>query len=107
MRQPPDHAVARSALASAAPAPLVRVDDTTRQHRTIGLKALPDDLESELFKAAERGQVRASEGSVRHVEVFQMGSVRTSIIGRPRRLPRDRRADHRYTVNCEEPDYRR
>ncbi len=32
-----------------------------------------------------------------------MGSVRTSIIGRPRRLPRDRRAALRYTVNCEEP----
>jgi len=41
--------------------------------------------------------------SVRHVEVFQMGSVRTSIIGRPRRLPRDRRAALRYTVNYEEP----
>jgi len=34
-----------------------------------------------------------------------MGSVRTSIIGRPRRLHRDRRAALRYTVNCEEPLY--
>jgi hypothetical protein len=31
-----------------------------------------------------------------------MGSVRTSILGRPRRLPRDRRAGGRYTLNCEE-----
>jgi len=34
---------------------------------------------------------------------FQMGGVRTSIIGRPRRLPRDRRAALRSTVDCEEP----
>ena len=26
-------------------------------------------------------QIRAGEGSVRHVEVFQVGSVRTSIVG--------------------------
>ena len=34
-----------------------------------------------------------------------MGSVRTPIIGRPRPLPRQRRADHLYTPICEEPDY--
>jgi hypothetical protein len=38
-----------------------------------------------------------------HVEVFRMGSVRTPIIGRPRPLPRQRRAVHLYTLNCEEP----
>ncbi len=32
-----------------------------------------------------------------------MGSVGTSIIGRPRRLPRHRRATARYTLDCEEP----
>ena len=32
-----------------------------------------------------------------------MGSVRTPIIGRPRPLPRQRRADHLYTLSCEEP----
>jgi len=32
-----------------------------------------------------------------------MGSVRTSIIGRPRRLPSDRHAHHHYTLDCEEP----
>ncbi|MGI8592265.1 MAG: hypothetical protein ACR2M5_15015, partial [Nakamurella sp.] len=51
----------------------------------------------------ERGQVRGREGSVSHVEVFQVGGVRTTIIGRPRRLSRQRRADLDYTVNCEEP----
>ena len=33
-----------------------------------------------------------------------MGGVRTPIIGRPRPLPGDRRANHLYTLNCEEPD---
>ena len=32
-----------------------------------------------------------------------MGSVRTSILGRPRPLPSDRRAAQPYTLNCEEP----
>jgi hypothetical protein len=63
-------------------------------------------LQTELIKPAERGQVRATEannsGNVRHVEVFQMSGVRTSIIGRPRPLPSHRRADQPYTLNCEE-----
>jgi hypothetical protein len=33
-----------------------------------------------------------------------MGSVRTSILGRPRHLSRDRCASHAYTRNCDEPD---
>jgi hypothetical protein len=37
-----------------------------------------------------------------------MGGVGTSILGRPRHLPRDRRASHHPTsdspLNCEEPD---
>ena len=53
---------------------------------------LADDLEAELIEAGERGQVRASEGSVGHVEVFRMGSVRTSIFGRPRPPSTYRRA---------------
>ena len=85
--QPPDHGVARRALAPAAATPVVGLDDPTCQDRTIGLEPLPGDFEAELVEAGERGQVRASEGSVRHVEVFQMGGVRTSNIGRPRRLP--------------------
>jgi hypothetical protein len=38
-----------------------------------------------------------------HVEVFQMVSVRTSILGRPRRLSRDRHAGQPHTLNCDEP----
>src|SRR5699024_644722 len=58
-------------------------------------------------KAGESRQVRVIEGSVNHVEVFQIGSVRTSIIGRPRPLSGYRRAHpptvRDYTLNCEEP----
>ncbi|OZE89123.1 hypothetical protein CH302_28960 [Rhodococcus sp. 15-2388-1-1a] len=55
----------------------------------------------------EGGQVRAAEagrrGSVGHVEAFRMDGVGTSIVGRPRRLPADRRARPTYTLIWEEP----
>jgi hypothetical protein len=54
-------------------------------------------LQPELLQPAESGQVRAAKGSVRHVEVFPVGSVRTSIIGRPRPLSSDRHAGPDYT----------
>ncbi|MGM7777352.1 hypothetical protein ACSVHC_15215 [Arthrobacter sp. KNU-44] len=38
-----------------------------------------------------------------HGEVFRMGSVGTSIIGRPRPLSGHRRAHPRYTLECDEP----
>jgi len=74
-------------------APLVRLHDTAGQDRTVRLETLPEDFKAELLETAERGQVRASEGSVRHVEVFRMGGVGTLIIGRPRHLRGDRPAD--------------
>lgn len=69
----------------------------------MGVEALAGDLKAELIEPAKLGQIRASEGSVRQVEVFQMASVRTSIIGRPRRLPGHRPYLSRYTVICDEP----
>jgi hypothetical protein len=46
-----------------------------------------DDGEAEAIKPSEGGQVGPAEagrrGSVGHVEVFQMVSMRTSIFGRP------------------------
>ncbi len=89
MRQPPDHGVAWRAFAATATAPLVRFDDPAREHRAVGLKTLARGYEAELVESAERGQVGTGEarlrGSVRHVAVFRMVSVRTSIFGRPRR----------------------
>lgn len=58
------------------PAPVVRRDDPARDHRPIGLEQLLDRYQAELIKSAERGQVRAVEGSVGHVEVFQMDRCR-------------------------------
>ncbi len=102
VRQFPSDRVSDSALAPAAPTPGIRLYNPAGQDRPAGLEPLAEDFQAELVQAAERGQIRADEGSVRHVEVFQMGSVRTSILGRPRPLPRHRRAA-RYTLNCEEP----
>jgi hypothetical protein len=105
-----EHCVTRRSFAAAAATPLVRLDDPAGEHRAVALESLPGGLEAEFVEPAERGQVRAGEahgrGSVVHVEVFQVGSVRTSILGRPRRLPRDRRASSAYTLNCGEPTKR-
>src|SRR5437870_13889738 len=85
VRQPPGHRVSRRSLASAAPAPPVELArlDPTGQHRTIGLEPLTKHLQAELVEAAERAEIRAHEGSVKHVEVFRMDGVRTPIIERP------------------------
>ena len=94
-----------SAFAAAASAPPV-IGSTTRhgEHRTIRFEPLAGHRQTELVEPAERGQVRArGEGSVRHVEVFRMGSVGTSILGRPRPLSRPPPRQRRYTLNCEEP----
>lgn len=66
----------------------------TRRDRPAGFEALSGDLQAELVEAAERGHMRAGEGTVGHVEVFRVGGVGTSILGRPRPLPRQRRARH-------------
>ena len=97
VRQPTGHRVPRRTLCSAAPAPpvqLVRIDPAG-QHRPVGLPTLTNDLQAEFVQAAECTQIRAHEGSVRHVEVFRLGGAGTPIIGRPRRLPTHRRAARR------------
>lgn len=82
-------------------------------HRTVGglTQLLAGYLQPEVVEAAECGRVSAGEaranGSGGHVEVFRMGGVRTSIIGRPRPSSRQRRADQPYTLNREEPQIRR
>jgi len=52
---------------------------------------------------AKRIKIRTVESRLSHVEVFQMGSVRTSIIGGPRPSPPHRRATSHYTLKREEP----
>ena len=114
VRQPPGHGVAGSALAAAAPAPLVGLDHLAGQYGTIRLESLPGDNEAEFVEAAEGSQVGAGErisapadGSVVHVEVFRAECVGALILGRPRPLSGHRRAgpprDVRYTLIWEEP----
>jgi hypothetical protein len=80
------------ALAATPVAPVIRLNDAARHRRAIGREMLADHLQAEPFQTSERGQIRVGKGSVRHVGVFQIEGVRTSIIRRPRPLPPDRRA---------------
>lgn len=77
------------------------------QHHTPGLDELAGDLKTKAIQANESGQIRRGKGSVRHVEVFQMGGVTTPIIGRPQPLPTHQHttpsSHHHYTLNSEEP----
>ena len=85
---------ARERLATASPAPRIRLGDAALDHRAIRLKKLTGGHEAELVEMAEHGQIRGREGSVVHVEVFrQMVSVRTSIIGRAERVGRRMRVE--------------
>ena len=86
--------------------PVIRLAHPAGQHRAIGLQTLPGHDQAELIETAERAQVRASEGSVAHVEVFQVDGVGTSILGRPRPLPEQRRAHLAYTLVWDEPSKR-
>lgn len=108
MGQLTGHTVTWTALFAAPAAPPILLGKSTGQHGPVGVEALSGHLQPELVEAAKSGQVSAGEarptGSVRHVEVFRMVGVRTPIIGRPRPLSRQRRADHHYTLICEEPD---
>lgn len=87
-------------------APRILLAESTFEHRPLGCEPLTDRDQAKLRQAREGRQIGAVKGSVGHVEVFQMASVRTSIIGRPRRLSRHRRAHptpSSYPLICEEP----
>lgn len=106
VRQLSGDGVPRRAFGPASAAPRIRVNDTAFDHCPLRSQVLSDGYQAEFVEAAERRQIRRSEGSVEHVEVFQMASVGTPIIGRPRCLSRHRRAhpDHSArTLNYEEP----
>lgn len=108
MGETPHDRVTRCPLAAAAVAPPVGCDDAAGQDGPFRLDALPGDLKSEVVQTGEGGQVRRGEGSVGHVEVFPMGSVRTSILGRPRPLSGHRHAGLgptlHHTLDPEEPN---
>ena len=108
MRQAPDHRVTRLALAPATSTPPILTSNTARQHCTVCLNALTRHLQPQAIQARERAQIRAINGSIGHVEVFQMDGVGTPIIGRPRPLPghdTPNPANNTYTLTCEESIY--
>ncbi|MFU0804559.1 MAG: hypothetical protein ACFWTS_03490 [Pseudoclavibacter caeni] len=104
MRKSADHRVARHAFAPALPAPPVRRHDTTLDHRPIRLQPLPDGLETEFVQTAERGEIGRNKSRVGHVEVFRMGSVRTSILKETSTPTRLATRSTTYTLVHEEPD---
>ena len=89
--QQPTHRVPCSALTAAAATPLVGLNDTAGEHGLVRFEPLASHHQSKFVEAAEGGQVSAVEpsiwgrhsGSVRHVEVFPVEGVGTSILGRP------------------------
>ncbi len=84
MRQPPHHGSPGHARHTTLTATRIRFGDTALQYRTVRRETLPRlsrRSEPQLIKTAESGQDRRSKGSVEHVEVLQMVSVRTSIFG--------------------------
>jgi hypothetical protein len=94
MSQPASHRVpwrTLTATTTTPPIELARLDPTS-QHRTIRLNTLTSHPQPELIEATEHAEIRAREGSVKHVEVFQLDGVRISIIGRPRPSPDDQHA---------------
>ena len=103
VRESARHSVAYHALAPAVPTPPVRLNDSALDDSAIRRQMLPDSVKSELIEPAERAQIGRDESRLGHVEVFRMGSVRTSILretSTPIR-PATRSGDH--TLVREEP----
>lgn len=103
MGHPAHHGADRDALGAAVPAPGVVVEDSAFQHGSAFFEVLAGDGESELVDQAETINIGDGKSRLGHVEVFQMGSVGTSIFGRPRHLSVHRHANGCYTLICEEP----
>ena len=86
---------------------LVGLRDPEGEHGAVGSHVLTGDAQTQPVDQAERIKIRTVESRLSHVEVLQMGSVRTSIIGGPRPRPLHRRATTDCTLVCEEPAYPR
>lgn len=108
MRKLPHHRAPWDAFAATVPAPPIILGETAFQDCSVAPGLLASDRESEGVEEAEAVEVRTGESRLRHVEVFQMGSVGTPIFGRPRPLSTHRHADPAtrpcfYTLKREEP----
>ena len=103
VREAPRHRVSGYALAAALAAPAVRFEYPALQHSALGRQVLPYRLEAELIEAAEQGQIWCKESRLGHVEVFRMGSVRTSILRETSTPIRSATRSTDYTLVREEP----
>ena len=86
MCQPPQNSVADIAVTATPAAPIIGRIRSAFQHRFVGGDVLADACQVKGVEADECREVRRREYRLVHVEVFRMACVRTSIIGRPRRL---------------------
>jgi hypothetical protein len=80
MGKPAVHAVPRDSLFAAATTPRIRVGHAAFDHRPPRSQVLSHRNETKVIEAAKRRQIGRNKGSVGHVEVFRMVSVRTSIL---------------------------
>ena len=97
-----DDGVANDPVATAPTAPVISSVGPAFQDGLVPGDVLADAGEVEGVESAECREVRGRESRLGHVEVFRMDCVRTSIIGRPRRLSGQRRAvfwNHRSTLS--------
>ena len=81
MREPTSDRAQRAPLTPTPAAHIVCIDDATLERRTLGTEVLAHDPQAQLVEIAKRRQIGRGKGSVKQVEVFQMVSVRTSIMG--------------------------
>lgn len=78
--QAADYRVATGVLAPAALAPSVPTSDTASQYCMVWPDALTRRLYPEAVQASECAPIRAIEGGIGHVEIFQIDGVATQII---------------------------
>lgn len=92
MRQAPHHCAPRDSSPTAGPAPRIVYGDSAFEDSAVPADVLAGDGEAEPVEEAEAVEVRGYESRLRHVEVFRLDSVGTSILGRPRPLSSHRHA---------------
>src|SRR5699024_7239334 len=97
-----DDGIANDPVAGAPSAPVISSVRLAFQDGLLPGDVLAGAGQIEGVESAKCRKVRRRESRLGHVEVFRMDGVRTSIIGRPRRLSAQRRAvswNHRSTLS--------
>lgn len=77
--QGPGHGVRWPVFEAAAPSPLLRFENPTREDRTVGAETLTDHDETELVDSAELGQVRSGRACVASRRGLPDGALSTGV----------------------------